>query len=141
MTNPDPERGRQATTRPRGILIVSILMILFGILEIWTGFTHNFVGISTSASDAATFAEAAIGSFYAIAGILILTMRYRAAVAAIALLLADIAGRLSLVASGLYPLDSTENATGIIGGTAIASIFAIYIWSRRSAFRKNFGAS
>ncbi len=32
---------------PHGILIVSILMILFGFAEIVTGFTHNFLGITT----------------------------------------------------------------------------------------------
>ena len=36
------------TPRPLGITIVAILMILFGLAEIVTGFTHNFFGVSTT---------------------------------------------------------------------------------------------
>ncbi len=112
---------------PHGILIVSILMILFGFAEIVTGFTHNFLGITTSQINLFTYSAALIGAFYIVAGLLILTMKKWAAALAILLLCADIIGRVSLVAAGLYPLNSFEQVIGIIGGTGIAIIFAIYI--------------
>jgi hypothetical protein len=54
---------------------------------------------------------------------------------AIVLLCADIVGRISLVATNLYPLNSTENVIGIVAGTAIAAIFAIYIGMKWTLFR------
>jgi hypothetical protein len=64
--------------RPRGVLLVSFLMIVFGLIEVATGFTHSFAGISTSASELATLAGVVIGAFYSVAGILTLTMRLSA---------------------------------------------------------------
>jgi hypothetical protein len=110
-------------------------MILFGIVEIVTGFTHNFVGISTSTTTIMTYSGATIGAFYSIAGFLTLTVRRWAANAAMVLLVADIVGRVALVVTGLFPLNSTENLVGIVGGTSLAVIFAVYIWVRRAVFR------
>ena len=36
--------------RPTGIMVVAILMIVFGLAEIATGFTHNFLGLLSTAS-------------------------------------------------------------------------------------------
>ncbi|HMK94619.1 MAG TPA: hypothetical protein VK536_04370 [Candidatus Limnocylindrales bacterium] len=102
-------------------------MVLFGIAEIATSFTHNFFGISTSTAEASIIAGTVIGSFYAIAGFLVLTMKKRAAAVAIGLLVADIAGRLGLVVTGFYPTNTFENILGITVGTIIAALFAIYI--------------
>jgi hypothetical protein len=121
-------------SRMRGIPIVAALMIIFGAAEVVTGFTHHFVGISTSPTALFTAAAVAIGACYAIAGALILTLRVWAARLAIALLIADILGRLALVVTGLYPLNSLEQLIGIIGGTAIAAGFAIYIYAKRGSF-------
>jgi hypothetical protein len=92
--------------RPRGITIVAVLMILFGLAEVVTGFTHNFFGIITSSINIFTYSAAAIGAFYVVGGLLILTMKKWAAALAIVLLVADIVGRVSLVVTGLYPLNS-----------------------------------
>ena len=54
--------------RKRGIIAVALLMILFGIVEIITAFTHNFVGISTTQGTLSAYTTAAVGSLYAIAG-------------------------------------------------------------------------
>jgi hypothetical protein len=78
-------------------------MVLFGLAEVVTAFTHDFLGISTSSSNVFTFSAAAIGAFYVAAGLLILTMKKWAAALAIALLAVDIAGRIALVVAGLYP--------------------------------------
>jgi len=122
-------------SRPRRIIIVAFLMILFGLAEVVTGFTHNFFGITTSQVTIFTYSAAAIGAFYVVSGLLILTMRKWAAALAIMLLGADIIGRVALVVVGLYPTDSLENTLGIIAGTVIAVIFAIYVGWKWKSFR------
>jgi len=109
-------------------------MILFGFLEVVTGFSHNFAGISTSTSVAFTLLGASIGAFYSIAGLLTLTMNRWAVLAAVVLLVSDIIGRLGLVASGLFLLDSTANIAGIVGGTSIAAVFAVYLSIKMRSF-------
>ncbi len=121
--------------RPLGISIVAFLMILFGLAEVVTGFTHNFFGITTSSVNIFTYSSAAIGAFYAVGGLLILTMKKWAAALAIVLLGADIVGRVALVVTGLFPTDSLKNTLSIIAGTAIAVIFAIYIGLKWKSFR------
>jgi hypothetical protein len=120
---------------PLTITIVALLMILFGLIEVVTAFTHSFLGITTSQAALFTYSAVAIGIFYVIAGLLILTMKKWAAALAIILLAADIIGRITLVGIGLYPLNSLEQVIGIIGGTTIAIIFAIYIGSKWNLFR------
>jgi hypothetical protein len=58
-----------------------------------------------------------------------------AATLAVVLLGLDIVGRVVLIATGYYPLDSTENIVGIAGGTAIAVFFAIYILWKWAQFK------
>ena len=65
------------------------------------------------------FASATIGIFYALAGLLVLTVRRWAAAVAIVLLIADVAGRIALIATGLYPTGSLLNTVAIIAGTAL----------------------
>lgn len=118
---------RQKVKRTSGILVVAFLMILFGLAEIATGISGSFLGvISARPTLAYTVASVAIGSFYAAAGLLILTMRKWAAGGAICLLIADIAGRFTLIAIGLFPFIGLD-AFSIVAGTAIAAGFAIYI--------------
>jgi hypothetical protein len=114
-------------SRPRGILVVALMMILFGLAEVVTAFTHNFFGIYTAQVALFTYSGAAIGAFYVVAGLLILTMKKWAAALAIVLLVADIVGRIALVVTGLYPTDSLQQTFAIVAGTVIAAIFAIYI--------------
>jgi hypothetical protein len=121
--------------RPRGLLFIAVLMILFGLAEVVTGFTHSFFGINTSTAAFFTYSAAAIGVFYAAAGLLILTMRKPAAAIAIALLVIDVIGRLALVATGFYPTDTLRNTFSIIAGTAIVILFAIYIGWKWKAFQ------
>ena len=127
------EAGNQS--RPLGVTIVAVLMILFGLAEVVTGFTHNFLGITTSSVNIFTYSAAAIGAFYVASGLLILIMKKWAAALAIVLLIADIVGRVALVVTGLYPLNSLEQVIGIVAGTAIAAVFAIYIGSKWKLFR------
>jgi hypothetical protein len=106
-------------SRPRGISIVAVVMILFGLAEVVTGFTHNFFGITTTSRTVFTSSAVAIGVFYAAAG----------------LLMADVVGRVALAVTGLSPTDSFLNIFTISGGTIIVVIFAIYIGWKGKSFR------
>jgi cytochrome bd-type quinol oxidase subunit 2 len=121
--------------RPWGIIIVACLMILFGLAEVVTAFTHNFFGISTSQATISSYLVATIGALYVISGLLILRMKKRAVGLAIALLGADIVGRVTMAVTGLYPTDSLKQIFSIIVGTAIVAIFAIYIGLRWKSFK------
>jgi hypothetical protein len=118
---------------PFGIAVVAMLMILFGLAEVVTGFTHDFFGISTSQAATFTYAAAVIGALYVMGGLLILTLKKWAARLAILCLLVDIVGRISLVATGLYPTNSFKQIIAITLGTATAAIFAIYIGLKSSS--------
>jgi len=113
--------------RARGIGVVAFLMIVFGLAEVATGFTHSFFGMNAGSSMAATYVDIFIGTLYAASGLLILTMSRRAAALAIGFLIVDIIGRVALVASGLYPTNSLAQTLAIVTGTVIVAIFAIYI--------------
>ena len=124
--------------RPLGILIVAVLMILFGSAEVATGFTHNFIGqVSTTETALSTWLGVALGLFYAVGGLLILTNRKWAAITAIVLLCGDVLGRVGMVLAGLYPLNSFKQTFAIVVGTAIALFFAIYIASKLKYFEGN----
>jgi hypothetical protein len=121
-----------AQVRPTGITIVAALMIVFGGAEVATGITHNFLSlISTTAGISATYGAAAVGALYGIAGVLLLTKKRGATLASVACLLLVIVGRVALVLTGLYPIDSFLQIFSMIVGTAIAGIFAAYIWLMR----------
>lgn len=122
-------------SRPKGIIIASILMVIFGIAEISTGFRHSFFGITASQSIWFTVSGVALGAFYLVAGLLTLTMKKWGAMLAIIFLVADILGRITLVITGLYPINSLENTFSIVAGTVIAGVFAVYIVLKWKSFR------
>ena len=83
---------------PIDILIVVILMILFGLAEVATGFTHNFIGqVSTTETTLSIWLGVTLGLFYVIGGVLILTKKKWAAITAIFLLCGDVIGRVGMV--------------------------------------------
>jgi hypothetical protein len=125
----------QNQRRPLGIVVVAVLMIVFGVAEVVTGFTHNFLGlISTSSVTLATYGAAIVGTLYALGGVLLLITKKSAAKLAILCLALVIVGRITLVLTGLYPLNSFLQDISIIIGTALAIIFAIYIGLRWKSF-------
>jgi hypothetical protein len=118
-----------------GITIVALLMIVFGVAELVTGFQHNFIGLLvTRTSDLATFGGTAIGTIYAIGGLLLLTRKKWAASVAMICIVIVVLGRISLVLAGLYPTDSPLQTVSIIIGTSIAIGFGIYIVIKRNSF-------
>ena len=124
--------------RPLGIFIVAVLMILFGAAEVATGFTHNFIGqVSTIGTALSTWLGVALGLFYAISGVLVLTKRKGAEIAAIVLLCGDVLGCIGMVLAGLYPVNTFKQTFAIVVGTAIALFFAIYIGLRLKIFEGN----
>ena len=121
-------------SRPWGIWIVAVLMIVFGLAEVATGFRHEFFGLTTTQADISTYLGVSLGAFYFIGGLLILTKRKWAAVVAIVLLCGDVVGRIGMVAAGLYPVNSFAQIFAIVVGTAIAVFFAIYIGLKLKSF-------
>jgi len=122
--------------RPIGITIVAVLMVIFGLAEVATGFTHNFLGlISTAGAIASTYGGVGVGMLYAIGGLFLLSMKRWAAIVAEICLVLVVLGRVSLVVVGLYPLNSFLQTFSIIVGTTIAVIFAIYIGVKWKSFR------
>jgi uncharacterized membrane protein YccC len=120
--------------RARGIIVVAVLMMVFGLAEVVTSFTHDFFGVTTARGVISIGAGAMIGLLYILAGLLILTGKRWGATVAISCLVVDVLGRVGMVLAGLYPIDSFLQTSAIIIGTVIAAAFAVYIWSRRNSF-------
>jgi hypothetical protein len=111
-------------------------MIIFGLAEVATGFTHNFLGlISTAEATASTYGAVGVGCLYAIGGLFLLTMKKWAVVVAEICLVLVVLGRISLVVAGLYPVNSFLQTFSIIVGTTIAVVFALYIGVKRKSFK------
>ncbi len=127
--------GPTQTQRPRDLMVIAGLMILFGLAEVVTSFTHNFFGINTAEGTASMVAGAAIGLLYVVSGIVLVPVRKWGAATAIVCMAADVAGRVAMVATGLYPLNSAEQIFAIIVGTVIAAAFAVYIGLKWKAFK------
>ena len=122
-------------TFPPSIIIIAVLMIVFGLAEVVTGFTHQFFGLTTAQIGIATYVGVTLGLFYLVGGILVLTRKKGLAIMTIGLLCGDVLGRVAMVIFGLYPINSFRQSFGIIVGTAIAAGFAVYIGSKLKSFR------
>ncbi len=120
--------------RPRGIIVVALLMIVFGCAEVVTAFTHNFFGLHITPGEPSAYVGATLGVLYAAAGLLILSMRRRAALMAVGFLIVVVVGRILMTVAGLYPITSIRQALAMAAGTSIAAGFAVYIGMKRSAF-------
>jgi len=69
------DRRQIGNTFPIIIIIIAILMIIFGLAEVVTGFTHQFFGLTTTQADVSTYLGVALGFFYFIGGILVITKK------------------------------------------------------------------
>jgi hypothetical protein len=114
---------------------IPVLMILFGVAEASTALTHHFFGVRIAQDHIAPYAGAAIGTLYAVAGLLVNTMRKFAVAGAIGLLVLVIAGRIAMLVAGLYLIDTTKQILALSGGTAVAAWFAVYIGLQWDRFR------
>lgn len=128
--------NEQTKTLPTGIKIAAILMIVFGLAEIVTSFRHEFFSLTTSQTTISTIIGSIIGTFYFASGFLVLTQKRKMAIVAIALLIADAIGRISMVVTGLYPIGSVLQTFAIMTGTSIVVFFAIYIGLKLKHFKQ-----
>jgi len=134
-------KGRTSTGRthtrqfPKRLVVAAFLMVVFGLAEIVTSFTHRFFGLPTDQLTMSTVVGATIGTFYFLSGFLVLSKKKIAATIAIVLLIADALGRISMVITGLYPIDSGVQIVAIITGTSIVIFFAFYIGLQRRYFK------
>jgi hypothetical protein len=102
-------------------------MILFGVAEVFTGFfLGHHMGVSETNSTVFVYEVPAIGALYVIGGSLLLTGKRWAAGLAAVCLVADVAGRVHLVVTGVYPFIGLA-AVAVVLGTAIAICFGIYV--------------
>ena len=116
------------------VRVISALMIMFGIAEVYTGFSHNFFGIITQPTAASTYAGAALGLLYAVAGGLCIVRKRWTLWAAIISLIVVVIGRVAMVVLGYFPTTTDKQTFSIVAGTAIAALFALYIWLQRKRF-------
>jgi hypothetical protein len=121
--------------RSRSVRIAALVMLAFGLAEIFTAVTHNFFGLRTAPGAVSSYVGASIGACYAASGLVILTVKRGAKSLAIVLLAPVILGRLLIVATGVYPVNTLRQVGAIILGTAIAAGFAIFIALQRSDFQ------
>jgi hypothetical protein len=136
MTDQEPSRDltKGKAFDRFGIATVAILMILFGSAEVVTGFTHNFFGISTTRGVFSAYANGGVGALYAVAGILILSMKKRCVAIALGCLALDVVARIALVVTGLFPINAFRQTGAIVAGTTVVIIFAAYIGSKWKQF-------
>ena len=113
------------------VLIIAILMIIFGLAEVITGFRHEFFGLVTSEENFTTIVGVILGLSYFFAGITLLIYKRWSLNITIVLLLIDISGRLLMMITGMYPMDSVFQASGIIIGTLIATSFLVIVVLKR----------
>src|SRR5215471_3985607 len=123
MTSTATNEQKNTGQFPKELTAAAFLMIIFGLAEVVTSFTRKFFGLTTAQLTISTVVGGTIGSFYFISGILVLTKKKIAATFAIVLLIADTVGRIVMVISGLYQINSGSQTFAIIAGTSIVIFF------------------
>jgi hypothetical protein len=122
-----------SSVRVWDIRIISALMVIFGIAEIHTGFSHKFFGVTTEPTVASTYAGAVLGLLYALAGGLCLVRKRWSIRAAITTLTVVVIGRIAMVVLGYFPITTAKQTFSIVAGTALAALFTLYLWWRRKS--------
>jgi hypothetical protein len=112
--------------RPKGVIVVAILVIVFGLGEIWVGLFGNYLGI-LSKSMHPSVATGIVGAFYSLAGVaLLITRRAWGTFLSLFFIGAEVLGRVYLVAIGVAPSHGADLCKIVIGGI-IAIGFMAYI--------------
>ena len=111
--------------------IFSVLMIVFGIAEIRTGFRHEFFGLTTTQILITSIVSFTLGSCYMFSGIFLMVLRKWSLSVSFVLLIVDVIGRLLMMFSGMYPMDSALQTFAMITGTTIAALFGVYVFIKR----------
>ena len=122
--------------RPRDILVLAVVLIIFGLGEIWVGFFGNYLGILAK-SIPPSLATAVVGIFYCLGGLMLLiTRRTWGAILSLIFIGCEVLGRAYLVWTGIAPATGPDLVKIIIGGL-IAVGFMLYIGSRTWGFRRS----
>ena len=101
-----------------GIVAAGVFAIAAGLGEIIVGITGNYLGILSKPLEPSAV-TALVGACYSLGGAFILTSKKWSAALGMALIAAEILGRICLVATGVAPR-SGPDAIKIAVGTAIA---------------------
>jgi hypothetical protein len=116
----------EAPRRPKDILVLGVILVLFGLGEIWVGLFGNYLGI-LSKNLPPSVATAVVGTFYCMAGLsLLLVRRTWGTILSLVLIGCEVAGRVYLVAVGIAPARGADFVKIVIGGL-IAIGFILYI--------------
>jgi|SRR6516165_6490792 hypothetical protein len=117
--------------RPRDVLLMGAIAIIFGFDEIYVGLFGNYLGILSHAIRPSV-STAAVGLFYSLGGFaLFLTRRRWGTIASLVFIGAEVAGRAYLVGTGVASSTGPDFLKIIIGG-AIAIALMAYIAFRSS---------
>ena len=120
--------------RPKDVIVVAVLLIVFGLGEIWVGMFGNFLGI-LSQSIRPSPATAIVGAFYSLGGVALLTTRRQwGTILSLIFIGAEVLGRAYLVATGVAPSHGADFYKIVIGAI-IAVCFMSYIAFR--SFSRN----
>lgn len=121
--------------RPADIRAIAVILIVFGLGEIWVGFFGNYLGILAK-SIPPSIATAVVGSFYCLAGLfLLVTRRKWGAILCLIFISCEVLGRAYLVWLGVAPGRGPDLVKIIIGGM-IAIAFMLYISWRSFGLRR-----
>ena len=120
------------------VFCIAIIMIIFGIAEIITGFRHEFFGLVTEKDTITTIVGMGLGGCYLFSGIFLLCFKKWALFCSFIFLVIDVVGRLIMVIAQMFPTDTARQIVGITGGTVIAFVFAIIVFFkyRKFSFKK-----
>ena len=122
-----------AAARPKGVLIVAVTLIVFGLGEVWVGWSGNYLGILSTRMPRSA-ATAVVGMFYILGGVALLsTRRTWGTVLGLVFIGLEVLGRIYLVAVGIAPRKGGDLFKIVVGGV-IAVGFMLYIALR--SFRR-----
>ena len=112
--------------RPNDVLALAVILIIFGLGEIWVGVFGNYLEILAKSIPPSP-ATAMVGSFYCLSGLLLLvTRRVWGTVLSLVFIGCEVLGRVYLVAIGIAPAGGPDLAKIVIGGL-IAIGFMLYL--------------
>ena len=114
-------------------MAAGVFAIGAGFGEIIVGFTGNYLGILSKPLEPSAV-TALVGACYSLSGVFILTSTKWGAALGMALIAAEILGRIYLVATGVAP-STGPDAIKIAVGTAIALALIGYVASQWRRFR------
>jgi hypothetical protein len=116
-----------------GIVATGVFAIVAGLGEIIVGVTGNYLGILSKPLEPSAV-TALVGASYSLGGAFILTLTKWGAALGMALIAAEILGRIYLVATGVAP-STGPDAIKIALGAAIALALIGYVASQWRRFR------